>query len=233
MRKSEGFTAKRRWDQSEVAAIARSVDRKRREWIAKGSYYSPEQRTLWGRGAGNTERARKDSWPESGRRREKALRESYAPVGAIYTLRPPTIDQGANVPPWRSWGNSRLSAAFQPELPSEISLLGGVDRTVPGRGPVPGSHRVISLRRFLRSGWGENSFNSNRNYAEAGVLKKWEEGETTIPPPLSFLPALNQKKRRSSTLLLKSFRLQPRLSFVILIRLVVLRVRDRTLNRAP
>ena len=66
-----------------------------------------------------------------------------------------------------------------------------------------------------------------------GVLKKWEEGETTIPPPLSFLPALNQKKRRSSTLLLKSFRLQPRLSFVILIRLVVLRVRNRTLNRAP
>ena len=39
-------------DQSEVAAIARSVDRKRREWIAKGSYYSPEKKTLWGRKRG-------------------------------------------------------------------------------------------------------------------------------------------------------------------------------------
>ena len=45
-------------------------------------------------------------------------------------------------------------------------------------------------------------------------LKKWEEG-WLVPPSLSFLPALNQKQRRSSTLLLKSFRLQPRLSFVI------------------
>ena len=39
-------------DQSEVAAIARSVDRKRREWIAKDSYYSSEQRSLWGRERG-------------------------------------------------------------------------------------------------------------------------------------------------------------------------------------
>ena len=39
-------------DQSEVAAIARSVHRKRREWIAKGSYYTPEQKTLWGRERG-------------------------------------------------------------------------------------------------------------------------------------------------------------------------------------
>ena len=37
-----------------------------------------------------------------------------------------------------------------------------------------------------------------------------------VPPSLSFLAALNQKIRRSSTLLRKSFRLQPRLSFVIL-----------------
>ena len=35
--------------QSEVGEIARSVHRKRREWIAKGSYYSPEQKTMWGR----------------------------------------------------------------------------------------------------------------------------------------------------------------------------------------
>ena len=39
-------------DQSEVAAIARSVDRKRREWIAKDSYYSSEQRSLWGQERG-------------------------------------------------------------------------------------------------------------------------------------------------------------------------------------
>ena len=36
-------------DPPEVAAIARSVDRKRREWIAKSSYYTPEQKTRWGR----------------------------------------------------------------------------------------------------------------------------------------------------------------------------------------
>ena len=48
-----------------------------------------------------------------------------------------------------------------------------------------------------------------------GGLKKWEGG-WLVPPSLSFLPALNQKKRSSSTLLRKSFRLQPRLSFVIL-----------------
>ena len=39
-------------DQSEVAAIARSVHGKRRQWIAKGSYYTPEQKTLWGRERG-------------------------------------------------------------------------------------------------------------------------------------------------------------------------------------
>ena len=39
-------------DQSEVAAIARSVHGKRRQWIAKGNYYSPEQKTLWGRERG-------------------------------------------------------------------------------------------------------------------------------------------------------------------------------------
>ena len=39
-------------DQSEVAAIARSVHGKRRQWIAKGSYYTPEQKTLWGRAKG-------------------------------------------------------------------------------------------------------------------------------------------------------------------------------------
>ena len=33
-----------------------------------------------GPGAGNTERARKDSWPESGRRREKALRETRSHI---------------------------------------------------------------------------------------------------------------------------------------------------------
>ena len=38
--------------QSEVAAIARNVHRKRREWIAKASYYTAEQRTLWGRERG-------------------------------------------------------------------------------------------------------------------------------------------------------------------------------------
>ena len=36
-------------DRSEVDGIVRSVHRKRKEWIAKGSYYTPEQRTLWGR----------------------------------------------------------------------------------------------------------------------------------------------------------------------------------------
>ena len=39
-------------DQSEVAAIARSVHGKRRQWIAKGSYYTAEQKTLWGRERG-------------------------------------------------------------------------------------------------------------------------------------------------------------------------------------
>ena len=62
-------------------------------------------------------------------------------------------------------------------------------------------------------------FNSNQLQPELcgapGGLKKWEGG-WLVPPSLSFLPALNQKKRSSSTLLRKSFRLQPRLSFVIL-----------------
>ena len=64
-------------DQSEVAAIARSVDRKRREWIAKGSYYSSEQRTLWG----HTERGRKDSWPG------KWAKEGESAKGKLHTCR--------------------------------------------------------------------------------------------------------------------------------------------------
>ena len=39
-------------DQSEVSAIARSVSKYRAEWIAKGSYYTTEQKTLWGRELG-------------------------------------------------------------------------------------------------------------------------------------------------------------------------------------
>ena len=35
---------------------------------------------------------------------------------------------------------------------------------------------------------------SNRNYAAPGVLKKWEEGETTIPPPCRFFPPLIKSK---------------------------------------
>ena len=46
-------------DQSEVAAIARSVDRKRREWIAKGSYLLSGAKDAVGPGAGNQERGRK------------------------------------------------------------------------------------------------------------------------------------------------------------------------------
>ena len=36
----------------EVAATAKSVHRYRARWIAKGNYYSPEQKTLWGRASG-------------------------------------------------------------------------------------------------------------------------------------------------------------------------------------
>ena len=36
-------------DQSEVATIARSVHRKRAEWIRRGKYYTQEEKTLWGR----------------------------------------------------------------------------------------------------------------------------------------------------------------------------------------
>ena len=39
-------------DQSEVAAIARSVHGYRLRWIEKASYYSPEQKKLWGRERG-------------------------------------------------------------------------------------------------------------------------------------------------------------------------------------
>ena len=34
---------------SEIAATARSVHRYRARWIAKGKFYTPEQKTLWGR----------------------------------------------------------------------------------------------------------------------------------------------------------------------------------------
>ena len=51
--------------QSEVAGIARSVHRKRKKWIAKGSYYTVEQRRLWGqerqaRGVANRREKNKD-----------------------------------------------------------------------------------------------------------------------------------------------------------------------------
>ena len=44
--------AKAPMDQLEVAAIARSVHGKRREWIAKDNYYTHEQKELWGRERG-------------------------------------------------------------------------------------------------------------------------------------------------------------------------------------
>ena len=37
---------------SEVAAIARSVERYRRKWIMQGKFYTKAQRTVWGRGRG-------------------------------------------------------------------------------------------------------------------------------------------------------------------------------------
>ena len=36
----------------EVRGIAKSVTKRRARWVARGSYYTPEQRTLWGRERG-------------------------------------------------------------------------------------------------------------------------------------------------------------------------------------
>ena len=43
---------KRPMDQPEVAAIARSVSGYRAKWIAKGEYYTQDQRSLWGKARG-------------------------------------------------------------------------------------------------------------------------------------------------------------------------------------